>query len=86
MKLLLALALLTAPTVFAQSKPQLVDFELMTWPEVKQALVDGRTTALIVNGGTEQRGPQSVNGAYSLIARKLRVEIPQRWGTPLSLR
>src|SRR6266851_360430 len=27
-----------------------VEFEMMTWPEVKQALVEGRTTALFYNG------------------------------------
>jgi len=28
---------------------------------VKQALADGKTTALFYTGGTEQRGPQNVN-------------------------
>jgi creatinine amidohydrolase len=65
------------------SKSSLVDFELMTWPEVKQALAQGKTTALIFNGGTEQRGPQGVNGAHSLIARVLGVEIAQRLGNAI---
>jgi creatinine amidohydrolase len=44
--------------------PALVDFGMMTWPEVKRAIHEqGKTTALIYNGGTEQRGPQNVNGA-----------------------
>jgi len=47
----------------------LVDFEMMTWPEVKTALASGRTTALVYNGGTEQRGPQNVNGGHTLMAR-----------------
>jgi creatinine amidohydrolase/Fe(II)-dependent formamide hydrolase-like protein len=47
----------------------LVEFEMMTWPEVKQALADGRTTALIYTGGTEQRGPQNANGGHTLMAR-----------------
>ena len=55
----------------------------MTWPEVKQALADGRTTALIVNGGTEQRGPQGVNGAHTLIARRLGVEIARKLGNAI---
>src|SRR5580704_5313258 len=46
------------------------DFEMMTWPEVKQALAAGKTTALVYNGGTEQRGPQNVNGGHTLIARE----------------
>lgn len=46
-----------------------VEFELMTWPEVKQALADGKTTALFYTGGTEQRGPQNANGGHNLMAR-----------------
>src|SRR5436305_1212385 len=49
-------------TAGAQTPHPLVDFELMTWPEVKHALEQGMTTALIFNGGTEQRGPQGGKG------------------------
>src|SRR5207237_9664041 len=45
----------TAATA-AQGKEPLVEFEMMTWPEVKQALAMGKTTALFYTGGTEQRG------------------------------
>ena len=34
-----------------------------------QAIQAGKTTALVYNGGTEQRGPQNVNGGHTLIAR-----------------
>jgi creatinine amidohydrolase/Fe(II)-dependent formamide hydrolase-like protein len=70
-----ALLLLVPPTraraQLSQHPPKgpLVEFELMTWPEVKQALADGKTTALIYTGGTEQRGPQNVNGGHTLMAR-----------------
>jgi creatinine amidohydrolase len=57
-------------SLYAQSKEPLVEFEKMTWPEVKQALQAGKTTALIYNGGTEQRGPQNANGGHNLIARE----------------
>jgi creatinine amidohydrolase len=67
----------------AAQKPALVDFELMTWPEVKQALADGKTTALVFNGGTEQRGPQGVNGAHTLIVRELGHEIAVRLGNAI---
>ena len=52
----------------AESAP-LVEFEMMTWREVKDALAAGKTTALVYNGGTEQRGPQNVNGGHTLMAR-----------------
>src|ERR1022692_749959 len=61
----IALCLL-ACSAFAQSK---VDFEMMTWPEVKKAMEGGKTTALVYNGGTEQRGPQNVNGGHTLMGR-----------------
>src|ERR1700692_596672 len=52
------------------SQPKSLDFEIMTWPEVKKAIHEqGKTTALIYNGGTEQRGPQNVNGGHTLIGR-----------------
>lgn len=47
------------------------DLEMMTWVEVKKAMVAGKTTALIFNGGTEQRGPQAVNGGHTLIAKQV---------------
>ena len=47
-----------------------VEFDMMTWPEVKKAMQEGKTTALIYNGGTEQRGPQNVNCGHSLMARE----------------
>src|SRR3984893_9793934 len=56
-----------APTLNAGAP--LVEFEMMTWPEVKRALAAGKTTALVYNGGTEQRGPQNVNGGHNLLGR-----------------
>ena len=68
----LLLALSLAAPVFAQGakmKEPLVEFENMTWPEVKQALADGKTTALFYTGGVEQRGPQNVNGGHNYMGR-----------------
>src|ERR1700678_1047929 len=55
----------------------------MTWPEVKQALEHGKTTAIIFNGGTEERGPQGVNGAHTLIVHKLGIEIAEKLGNAI---
>ena len=57
------------PTTELAAKDPLVEFELMTWPEVKAALAAGKTTALFYTGGTEQRGPQNVNGGHNLMAK-----------------
>ena len=55
----------------ATAKKPLVEFEMMTWPEVKAALAAGKTTALVYTGGTEQRGPQNVNGGHTLMGREI---------------
>lgn len=62
---------------YAQTKN--LEFELMTWPELKQAIHEqGKTTALVFNGGTEQRGPQGVSGAHTFVARALGREIAEK--------
>jgi creatinine amidohydrolase len=96
-----AIALLSAATAFAQapaSKPAapaaktaaakkqpLVEFEMMTWPEVKQAIADGKTTALFYTGGTEQRGPQNVNGGHTLMGREIVRTIALRLGNAIAM-
>src|SRR6266436_1931247 len=67
---------------FAQSR---VEFEMMTWPEVKQAIHEqGKTTVLVYNGGTEQRGPQNVNGGHTLMARATVRAIAERLGNAIA--
>jgi creatinine amidohydrolase/Fe(II)-dependent formamide hydrolase-like protein len=62
-----------------------VEFEMMTWPEVKAALEAGRTTALVYTGGTEQRGPQNVNGGHNLMGRETVKAIALKLGNALAL-
>lgn len=62
----------------------LVDFEMMTWPEVKHALDSGKTTILIYNGGTEQRGPQNVNGGHTLMGHATVVAIAGKLGNAIA--
>jgi creatinine amidohydrolase len=72
---------------FAQSKAALplVEFEMMTWPEVKQAIHEqGKTTVLVYNGGTEQRGPQNVNGGHTLMARAPTKAIAEKLGNAIA--
>src|SRR5689334_20576443 len=59
------------------------DFEMMTWVDVKKALAAGKTTVLIYNGGTEQRGPQAVNGGHTLIAKQLALMIAGKLGNAI---
>src|SRR4249920_608689 len=81
-------ALVLCPTVsVAQPNPHAMrslDFEMMTWPEVKKAIESGKTTALVYNGGTEQRGPQNVNGGHTLMAHATVVAIAEKLGNAIA--
>ena len=73
-----------------QAQPQtraapLVEFDMMTWPEVKQALAAGKTTALFYTGGTEQRGPQDVNGGHTLMGRATVRAIAVKLGNAIAM-
>jgi creatinine amidohydrolase len=81
--LILAVAALIFVPARAQNAP--VEFELMTWPEVKQALAAGKTTALFYTGGTEQRGPQAVNGGHTLMARATVKAIAEKLGNAIAM-
>jgi creatinine amidohydrolase/Fe(II)-dependent formamide hydrolase-like protein len=65
------------------AKAPLVEFEMMTWPEVKAALAAGKTTAIVYTGGTEQRGPQNVNGGHTLMARATAKAIALKLGNAI---
>jgi creatinine amidohydrolase/Fe(II)-dependent formamide hydrolase-like protein len=87
-----ALALLATATLTAQpacaadsGSKAVVEFELMTWPEVKDALAAGKTTALIYTGGVEQRGPQNVNGGHNIMGRAIVREIALRLGNAIAM-
>jgi creatinine amidohydrolase len=63
----------------------LVEFEKMTWVEVKRAIAAGDTTALIYTGGVEQRGPQNANGGHNLIAHATVKAIAEKLGNAIFL-
>jgi creatinine amidohydrolase len=79
----------TVPSPVTQSGRRadepLVEFEMMTWPEVKTALAAGKTTALFYTGGTEQRGPQNVNGGHTLMGRATVKAIALRLGNAIAM-
>ena len=80
-----AATLFIASVASAQKKEPNVEFEMMTWPEVKQAMADGKTTALFYTGGTEQRGPQNVNGGHTLMARATVKTIALKLGNAIAM-
>jgi len=77
---------LASVTVFGQKgqKPELVDIELMTYPEIYSAIHDhGKTTVLVYTGGTEQRGPHAVLGGHTLMAHAIAPMIARKLGNAL---
>jgi creatinine amidohydrolase/Fe(II)-dependent formamide hydrolase-like protein len=65
-------------------KEEVVDLELLTWPEIYKAIHEqGKTTAILFDGGTEQRGPQGVTGAHNFIARATADQIARKLGNAL---
>jgi creatinine amidohydrolase/Fe(II)-dependent formamide hydrolase-like protein len=62
-----------------------VEFEKMTWVEVKCAIAAGKTTALIYTGGVEQRGPQNANGGHNLVAHATVEAIAKKLGNAIFL-
>jgi creatinine amidohydrolase len=67
----------------AQANP-VVDIELLTWPEIYKAIHEqGKTTAILFDGGTEQRGPQGVTGAHNFIAHATADAIARKLGNAL---
>src|SRR5215475_7274925 len=61
-----------------------VEIEQMTYPEIYSAIHDrGKTTVLIYNGGTEQRGPHAVLGGHTLMARAIAPMIARKLGNAL---
>ena len=72
---------------YSRNTPKdLVEFEMMTWPEVYRAIHhEGKTTALFYTGGTESRGPQNVNGGHNIMARAMVKAIALKLGNALAM-
>ncbi|MEX2264625.1 MAG: creatininase family protein [Bryobacteraceae bacterium] len=83
MKLAISFPFLTFSLCMAQSASQ-VEIERMTHAEIHDAIhKQGKTTVLIFNGGTEQRGPQAVLGGHTFMARRTAEAIARRLGNAL---
>ncbi len=78
------LLLTLSAACFAQLKTPNLEFDMMTWVEVKKAIHEqGFVNVIVYNGGTEQRGPQNVNGGHNLMARETAHEIAVKVGHTL---
>jgi creatinine amidohydrolase len=68
-----------------RARADLVEFEKMTWMEVRAALAAGKTTALIYTGGVEERGPQDANGGHNFMAHATVEAIARELGNAIFL-
>lgn len=81
-----SLVLVARPACAAAcAQTDLVEFEKMTWVEVKCEIAAGKTTALIYTGGIEQRGPQNANGGHNVIAHATVEAIARKLGNAIFL-
>jgi creatinine amidohydrolase/Fe(II)-dependent formamide hydrolase-like protein len=83
MKRAVSFLLLMIPACLAQNAGE-VEIERMTHAEIYDAIhKQGKTTVLIFNGGTEQRGPHAVLGGHTFMARRTAEAIARRLGNAL---
>jgi creatinine amidohydrolase len=82
MKIIMLIAIAATLCLAQNTAP--VEIELMTHAEIYEAIhQQGKTTVLIYNGGTEQRGPHAVLGGHTLIARVTAPAIARKLGNAL---
>ena len=77
---------LSATPLFAQvGKPvkDTVELEYLTHSEVAAKMAAGATSVLIVNGGTEERGPHNILGGHTIMSRATAIEVAQKLGNTL---
>jgi len=62
----------------------IVDIELLTHTEIYDKIhKEGKTSVIIVNGGTEQRGPHDVLGGHTFVGHAMANEIARKLGNAL---
>jgi creatinine amidohydrolase len=75
-----------APVYVKDAAPpkDIVDLDQLTWPELyKEIHEQGKTTVIVFNGGTEQRGPQNIVGGHTVIAHDTADAIARKLGNAL---
>ena len=73
------LALLAAPAL-ADTPPDTVFLEELTWPELRALVQAGKTTIILPIGGTEQSGPHLALGKHNVRVRALAERIARALG------
>ncbi len=70
--------------IAASAQPQSVYLEDLTWPEVREAIRQGKTTAIYYAGGTEQNGPHMALGKHNVVAHYVSGRIATELGNALA--
>jgi creatinine amidohydrolase/Fe(II)-dependent formamide hydrolase-like protein len=78
----LGLLLVAAPVARAQP-PATVFLEELTWTELRDLQLAGKTTIIIPIGGTEQNGPQMALGKHNVRVKALSAKIAMALGNAL---
>jgi creatinine amidohydrolase len=78
-------ALIATPAFAQLGKPvkDVVELELLTHTEVIEKQKAGKTSVLIVNGGTEERGPQNILGGHTIMSRATAIDVANELGNAL---
>ncbi len=79
MRYVLLSTLLLAPA----EVPDTVFLEELTWTEVRDLLVSGKTTVIVASAGNEQNGPHMVLGKHEFIVRHSADRIARELGNAL---
>lgn len=86
LSILVACVALLSTTASAQiGKPvsEVVELELLTTSEVADRIKAGWTSVLIVNGGTEARGPHNILGGHTIMSRATAIDAAKELGRTL---
>jgi creatinine amidohydrolase len=79
----LALVATTASAQLGKSPKELVELEFLTTSEVAEKIAAGMISVLIVNGGTEARGPHNILAGHTIMSRATAIEVAQKLGNTL---
>jgi creatinine amidohydrolase len=77
------LVLITVSCIGSVASAQSVYVADLTWPEVRDAIATGKTTAIIYAGSTEQKGPHMVTGQHNVVAHHVGGRIAEKLGDAL---
>ena len=75
--------LLSILSTLANAQPGSVFIEDLTWPEVRNAISAGKSTAIYYAGSTEQNGPHMVLGKHNFIAHYVAGRVAEELGNAL---